>query len=325
VSARFFCRYNIRKELSLNQQNNINVNMKNKFVISGIGELLWDIFKDEKKLGGAPANFAYHVSALGHSGIIISRIGNDKTGREAVDFLKELNLNTGYIQVDDKKPTGTVVVEMDENNQPDYIIKEDVAWDFLEWNEKFNDLLSSADAICFGTLAQRNEITRQTILKFLETAGNKAVKILDINLRQSFYSEQIIRESLRLADILKLNTGELEVLSSLHQVNQKYNEKDLCRFFIDKYRLSLICLTKGEEGSLIINASSYNESPAFPYGVVDRVGAGDSFTAAMIILYLKGSTLSDISEYANKLASWVTSKKGGAPVYDSEIKKIMNI
>lgn len=299
--------------------------MGKNFTIAGIGELLWDIFKNEKKLGGAPANFAYHVSALGHNGIIISRIGNDKIGREAIDFLGELNLNTGYIQIDNNKPTGTVVVEMDDNNQPDYIIKEDVAWDFLEWSEKFNDFLISIDAICFGTLAQRNEITRQTILKFLKMANNKAVKILDINLRQNFYNEQIISESLKLADILKLNTGELEVLSKMHQINQKYSEKDLCKFLIDRYGLNLICLTKGEEGSLIINENSYHESPAFPYEVVDRVGAGDSFTAAMIMQYLKGSTLSDISEYANKLASWVTSKKGGTPVYDSEIKNIMKI
>ncbi|MHB1253852.1 MAG: carbohydrate kinase family protein [Candidatus Humimicrobiaceae bacterium] len=299
--------------------------MEKNFTIAGIGELLWDIFKNEKKLGGAPANFAYHVSALGHNGIIISRIGNDKIGREAIDFLGELNLNTGYIQIDSNKPTGTVVVEMDDNNQPDYIIKEDVAWDFLEWNKKINDILLSIDAICFGTLAQRNEITRQTILKFLKMANNKAVKILDINLRQNFYNEQIISKSLKLADILKLNTGELEVLSKMHQINQKYSEKDLCKFLIDKYGLNLICLTKGEEGSLIINENSYHESPAFPYEVVDRVGAGDSFTAAMIIQYLKGSALSDISEYANKLASWVTSKKGGTPVYDSEIKNIMKI
>jgi fructokinase len=299
--------------------------MEKKFTIAGIGELLWDIFNNEKKLGGAPANFAYHVSALGHNGIIISRIGNDEPGREAIDFLKELNLTTGYIQVDDNKATGTVVVEMDEDNQPDYIIKENVAWDFLEWSEKFNTLLTSVDAVCFGTLAQRNEVARQTILMFLKMVNNKALKILDINLRQSFYTGQIIKESLKLADILKLNTDELEALSDMLQINQKYSEKDLCRFLIDKYKLNLICLTRGEEGSLIINGDSYCQSPAFPYEVVDRVGAGDSFTAAMIIQYLKGNALSEINESANKLASWVTSNKGGTPVYDSIIKKIMNL
>ena len=299
--------------------------MEKKFTIAGIGELLWDIFDNEKKLGGAPANFAYHVSALGHNGIIISRIGNDEPGREAIDFLKELNLTTGYIQVDDNKATGTVVVEMDEDNQPDYVIKENVAWDFLQWSEKFNALLTSVDAVCFGTLAQRNEVARQTILMFLKMANNKALKILDINLRQSFYTGQIIKESLKLADILKLNTDELEALRDILQINKKYSEKDLCRFLIDKYRLNLICLTKGEEGSLIINDGSYCQSPAFPYEVVDRVGAGDSFTAAMIIQYLKGNTLSEINESANKLASWVTSNKGGMPVYDAVIKKIMNL
>ena len=160
---------------------------------------------------------------------------------------------------------------------------------------------------------------------FLKKANNKALKILDINLRQSFYSEEIIIESLKCSDILKLNTGELEALSDILQINQKYSEKDLCRFLIDRYKLKLICLTKGEEGSLIINDGSYCQSPAFPYEVVDRVGAGDSFTAAMIIQYLKGNTLSEINESANKLASWVTSNKGGMPVYDAVIKKIMNL
>jgi fructokinase len=299
--------------------------MEKKFIIAGIGELLWDIFKNVKKLGGAPANFAYHVSALGHEGIIISRIGNDELGREITYFLGKLNLDTGNIQVDNKKPTGTVVVKMDEHNQPVYIIKEEVAWDFLEWNKKINDMLSSVDAVCFGTLAQRNEITRQTILKFLKMVNKKAVKILDINLRQSFYNKQIIEESLKSADILKLNTGELEVLSSIFQINPKFSEKDACRFLIDKYSLNLISLTKGEEGSLILNDTSYCESPSFPYKVADRVGAGDAFTAAMIILYLKGKSLAEISEYANRLASWVTSQKGGTPVYDSAIKKTMNL
>ena len=299
--------------------------MEKKLVIAGIGELLWDIFKDEKKLGGAPANFAYHVSALGHKGIIISRIGNDQPGLEIIDFLKELNLDIGYIQADNQMPTGTVVVEMDENNQPEYIIKEKVAWDFLEWSEKLNGLLAPIDAVCFGTLAQRNESSRETISKFLKMVNNKAVKILDINLRQNFYSSQVIEESLKSADILKLNTGELEVLSGMLKINKKNSRKDLCRFLIDKYGLNLICLTKGEEGSLILNDKYCCESPAFPYEVADRVGAGDAFTAAMIVQYLKGSTLAEISEYANRLASWVTSKKGGTPVYDSVIKKIMNL
>jgi fructokinase len=299
--------------------------MEKKFIVAGIGELLWDIFKNVKKPGGAPANFAYHISALGHSGIIISRIGNDELGCEIIDFLEKLNLDTKNIQIDNRKPTGTVVVEMDEDNQPVYIIKEEVAWDFLEWSGKINDLLASIDAVCFGTLAQRNEESRQTILKFLKMVNRKAVKILDINLRQSFYSEQIIEESLKLADILKLNTDELNVLSNMFKINLKYSEKDICRFLIDKFSLSLLCLTKGEEGSLMLNGNSYCESPAFPYEVADRVGAGDAFTAAMIIQYLKGNTIAQISEYANRLASWVTSNKGGTPVYDSVIRRIMNL
>ena len=294
------------------------------FKIIGIGEILWDIFSNGRKLGGVPANFAYHVSALGHEGVVVSRIGNDELGKEIVDYLTELDFATDYIQVDKDKPTGVVKIKMDDENQPNYIIKEDVAWDFLGWNEKFNKLIKSVDAICFGTLAQRNEVSRETILKFLRETNNKAVKILDINLRQNFYNKRIIEESLRFSNILKLNTSELEILSELLEINKKYDEKDLCRFIISSYEVKLICLTKGEEGSMLIDENSSYESQVYPYEVADRVGAGDAFAAAIIVHFLKGDSLDVISGYANKLASWVTSKPDGMPIYNSDIISIMS-
>ena len=299
--------------------------MSKKFRIIGIGEILWDVFPTGKQLGGAPASFAYHVSAQGNEGIIISRIGNDELGNGVINCLKGVGLVTDYIQIDGNKPTGTVEVKIDDSNQPDYIIKEDVAWDFLEWSPDFKLLLKSVDAVCFGTLSQRNIVSRQTILKFLSGVKNDIVKILDINLRQNFFNEQVIEESLRLSDILKLNSSELEILGKLLEINEKYDEKDLCIFLISKYKIKLICLTKGEEGSILINENSFHESPAYPYLVVDRVGAGDAFTAAMIIQFLKGNSLDIINDYANKLASWVTSKSGGMPIYDSDIRNIMNL
>ena len=185
--------------------------MSKKFRIIGIGEILWDVFPVGKQLGGAPTNFAYHVSAQGHEGIIISRIGNDELGNEAINYLKGMRLVTDYIQFDKNRPTGTVEVRIDDSKQPDYIIKEGVAWDFLEWRPNFKMLLKSVDAVCFGTLAQRNTISRNIILKFLGSLENNTVKILDINLRQNFFNRQIIEESLRLSDILKLNRSELEI------------------------------------------------------------------------------------------------------------------
>jgi fructokinase len=299
--------------------------MKKVFKIAGIGEILWDILPGGKKLGGAPSNFAYHVSALGHKGVVVSRIGDDAYGKEIIYQLKELNLITNYIQIDKNKPTGVVEVKMDNTGQPDYIIKDCAAWDFIDWSEKFNILLKTVDAVCFGTLAQRNIISRSTILIFLKKINKNAVKVFDINLRQGFYNKQIIEESLKFANILKLNTGELGILSELFTINKKFNEKDKCRFLINNYALDLICLTKGEEGSILIDKNSFFESAAYPYKITDRVGAGDAFTAVMIINYLAGYSIDLISIFANKLASWVTSKDGAMPVYDPLIKKIMKL
>ena len=299
--------------------------MKKTFKIIGVGEILWDVFPNGKKLGGAPANFAYHVTALGHEGIIISRIGDDNYGKEIIEQLISLGLLTDYIQIDSEKETGVVEVQIDDKNQPHYIIKEDVAWDFIQWDSKFDSLVESADAICFGTLAQRSKVSRNTIINLLKKMNKDAVKVYDINLRQSFYNKNIIVDSLKLSDILKLNSDEIEVLRELLNISARYDEKEVCKFLIDSFDLSLICLTKGEEGSILFDKQNSYSSPSYPYKVADRVDAGDAFTAAVIVYYLEGEPIDVISVKANKLASWVTSKNGGTPVYDSEIKKIMNL
>ncbi|MCL4386335.1 MAG: carbohydrate kinase [Actinobacteria bacterium] len=299
--------------------------MKKIFKILGVGEILWDVFPNSKKLGGAPTNFAYHVCALGHEGIIVSRIGNDDYGREIIKQLINLGLITDYVQIDSERETGIVEVRIDEKNQPHYIIKEDVAWDFIQWDSKFDSLLETADAICFGTLAQRSKVSRNTILNLLEKINKNALKVYDINLRQSFYSKNIIIDALKLSDILKLNSEEIEIIRELLNINTKYDEKEICKFLINSFDLDLICLTKGEDGSILISEQSSYHSPSYPYKVADRVGAGDAFTAAVIVNYLKSEPIDAISVKANKLASWVTSKNGGTPVYDFEIKEIMNL
>lgn len=299
--------------------------MKKIFKVLGVGEILWDVFPSGKKLGGAPTNFAYHVSALGHEGVVVSRIGNDEYGREIIEQLISLGLATDYVQIDGDKETGVVEVCIDSNDQPSYIIKEDVAWDFLQWDNKLDTLLETTDAICFGTLAQRSRISRNTIITLLEKAERDTIKVYDINLRQSFYNKGIIADSLKLADIVKLNADEIELVRDLLNINSKYNEEDLCRYLIDGYDLKLICLTKGEGGSTLIDNQTTFHSPSFPYELADRVGAGDAFTAGVIVGYLNEEPIDIISTRANKLASWVTSKHGGTPVYDSEIKGIMNL
>jgi fructokinase len=290
--------------------------MDEKFTIIGLGELLWDIFPYGKKLGGAPANFTYHVSALGHNGIIVSRVGNDELGKEIIEKISDTKLNIGYIQTDKIHPTGTVEVIIDSNNQPDYIIRERVAWDFIEWQHSFSRLLGSAVAICFGSLAQRNDISRKTILEMLKKSRKVTEIVFDINLRQDYYDRNIIEDSLRLATILKLNNLELEVIKGLFGIVDKCSQEKFCHLLLNKYDLKLICLTKGEEGSILVNKTSTCRGDIFPYKVADRVGAGDAFAAAMIIEFLKGSSLEKISYKANRLASWVTSKEGGMPAYD---------
>jgi len=290
--------------------------MNKKFTVIGIGEILWDVFPHNKKLGGATANFAYHISAMGHNGIIVSRIGDDALGKEILDELSSKNLNTDFIQKDKINPTGTVKVIIDKNNQPDYIIKQDVAWDFIEWQDIKNNLYKSVDAICFGTIGQRSAVSRETIQRTVKEFSDFAEVVFDINLRQNYYDAVLINDSLNLATILKLNDHELEIVKNLFQINPKYDNEKSCRILLDKYNLKLISLTLGEEGSMLINEDSTYRGEIIEYKLADRVGAGDAFTAAMTIEFLKGSSLKEISSAANKLASWVTSKEGGMPDYE---------
>jgi len=290
--------------------------MDKKFTIIGAGAILWDIFPEDKKLGGAPANFAYHVYSLGHDGVIISRVGNDMLGKEIIKLLSGKKMNTSFIQIDEIYPTGTVEVVIDRNNQPDYINKEQVAWDFIEWQNSFISLLNKTDAICFGTIDQRNEVSRKTIINILKKAQKNTEIVYDVNLRQNYFNRKIIEESLKFATILKLNELELEIIKKLFKIDEKYNLEKSCHYLLQEYNLKLVCLTKGEEGSLLINKTSTFKGDIFPCKVVDRVGAGDAFTAAVIIQFLKGSSLEEISCRANNLASWVTSKEGGMPSYN---------
>ncbi len=290
-----------------------SMNTKREYIIVGLGELLWDIFLQGKCLGGAPANFAYHISALGHKGIIASRIGKGTLGKEIIDAIATLGLTREYIQIDLNHPTGTVDVRVDSNGHPKYTIAENVAWDFFEFDEKWKILAEKADAVCFGSLAQRSSESRETIIEFLRHTGKETVRIFDINLRQNFYSPEIITQSLKMSSILKLNDEELPILTDLLGYQKKESEEELCRLLIERYGLDLVCLTKGRNGSLLVNKRETVKHPGRKVTVIDTVGAGDAFTAALAIQYLKGSSLEGISEAANKLGSWVASQTGATP------------
>lgn len=277
-------------------------------IIVGIGEILWDLLPSGKELGGATANFAYHAFRLGAEGWAVSAIGDDLPGEEIISRLREKKLKT-IIEVTDK-PTGTVQVTLDDTGVPSYDILEDVAWDNIPFTDIMRDLAERADAICFGSLAQRMN-SRQTVRMFIQAAGAKALKIFDINLRQHYYGKDVIEESLQMADILKINDEELKVVKDMFGLEG--GEVKVCRSLIDSYGLRLVILTKGEAGSEVITMEEVMTRGAGKVNVVDTVGAGDAFTAAFTVCYLRGKSLSDCQRIASETAAYVCSNKGAMP------------
>lgn len=277
--------------------------------IIGLGEILWDMLPAGKQLGGAPANFAYHVCRLGGEGWAVSAIGKDANGQEIKDTLGSKKLNTLLSEVD--FPTGTVEVTLNEKGVPTYNIIEGVAWDNIPFTPEMEKLAESCAAVCFGSLAQRNSISRKSILKFIQSAPVDALKIFDINLRQHYYTKEIIQDSLAMADILKINDEELDIVSELIGFAGSSTEK--CRALISGFNLSLVILTKGAEGSDIVTMSEVLSHGAGDVEVVDTVGAGDSFTAAFTLSYLNGENLEAALKLASETAAYVCTKHGAMP------------
>jgi fructokinase len=281
-------------------------------LIVGLGELLWDLLPGGKQLGGAPANFAYHAAALGNRGVVASRVGADALGREARDRLRQSGLETAFVQEDPSHPTGTVLVELDPQGQPRYTIIENVAWDFLEWTPAWQELAAQAQAVCFGSLAQRAHQARATIRQFLLASRPEAVRIFDVNLRQSFYSAELLRQSLQLASIAKLNQDELPNVAQLLQLPGG-DAVTAARGLIETFGLQLVCVTRGAYGSVLVTAAEVDEHPGFPVTVVDTVGAGDAFTAGLVHAYLRQESLANIAALANRLGGWVATQAGAMP------------
>jgi fructokinase len=283
-----------------------------KRTIVGLGELLWDLLPSGKQLGGAPANFAYITNLLGDTGIPASRLGRDSLGDEALKKLAQLGLSNAFVQQDPSHPTGTVKVEIDSSGQPRFDISELVAWDFLEWTSSWQQLANEADAVCFGSLAQRSAPSRSTIRSFLQATRPEAVRIFDVNLRQHFYSASLLAESMKLASIVKLNHEELPRIMHLLE-HESSSEKESARRLLSSHDLRLVCVTRGSRGSLLISLDECSEHPGIKVKVADTVGAGDAFTAALVHGYLRGSSLAQINETANRVGAWVASQPGATP------------
>jgi len=299
-------------------------------IVVGLGELLWDLFPSGKQLGGAPANFAYTIALLGDSGVVASRVGDDRLGQEALWHLKSCALDVSRIQRDLAHPTGTVKVEVDSRGQPEYQITENVAWDFMEFSEDWIALARSAHAVCFGSLAQRNSVSRATIRAFLSALPSFAIGIFDVNLRQSFFSPQMLRDSLRHAKVLKLNHEEFPRFLDLLQCPLKnsaravsapsgYSDVPAARWLCREFGMRLVCITRGPNGSVLVTPESHNEHPGFSVKIADTVGAGDAFTATLVHHALRGSSLATMNAAANRMGAWVASQEGAMPPADPAI------
>lgn len=284
--------------------------MKKRVV--GLGEVLWDLLPHGACLGGAPANFAYITTLMGDQGIVASCIGEDSRGIDALRRLEELGLDIDHVQTDREHPTGTVNVKLDAGGQAQFEIAQPVAWDFLRWTLDWERLAQSADAVCFGSLAQRSETSRCTVRKFLAATSPETVKVFDANLRQSHYSRDILAESMKLADIVKFNEDELPKIMRLCEFPHK-DERNSAQRLIKEFDLEIVCVTRGGKGSLLLRGDEVNEHRGFKVRVADTVGSGDAFTAGLVHEYLHGASLNLMNEVANLVGAWVASEVGAMP------------
>ena len=281
--------------------------MKNTIV--GLGEILWDVFPERKVLGGAPANFAYHISQFGFQGHAVSAIGKDLLGKEILASLEKKNLNYLIEQTD--FPTGEVKVKLDNWGVPQYEICEGVAWDNIPFTPAMENLAKQTQVVCFGSLAQRHEVSRNTIHAFLDTMPKDSLKIFDINLRLNYYTKEIVESSLEKADILKINDEEVVKIAQLFDWNAP--EKEVCKHLLEKYHLDILILTKGTEGSWVLTPKEESFLPTPKITIADTVGAGDSFTAAFIASHLHGRCLVASHQLAVEVSAYVCQQHGAMP------------
>lgn len=285
--------------------------------VVGLGELIWDLLPDGKQLGGATTNFAYISRLLGNRSIVASRVGDDVLGREALVRLARMGILTDYLQVDHAHPTGTVGVQIDARGEAHYAMNEDSAWDYLEWNDEWKELSRTTDVVCFGTMAQREPRARETIIRFVESTRPNALRIFDVNLRHAFFTAEMLARSLELATIAKLNTEELAKISGMLGLDAD-DDATLARQMLRKFEIELVAITRGEKGSLLISEDEEIDHHGFQVEVVDTIGAGDAFGAALAHFYRRQAPLNFISEAANKMGSWVATQVGATPGANEE-------
>ncbi|MDD6124119.1 MAG: carbohydrate kinase [Bacteroidales bacterium] len=290
--------------------------MKN--IVVGMGEALWDILPEGKKIGGAPANFAYHVSQFGLDSCVVSAVGNDPLGKEIIDNLTSKGVNHHINEV--PYPTGTVQVEIDQAGIPQYDIKENVAWDNIPYTASLKELAENTRAFCFGSLAQRNVVSRETIYSYLDAMPqtDETLVVFDVNLRQGFYSKEILCSSMQRCNILKINDEELVTVSRMFGY-PGIDLQDKCWILLGKYNLKMLILTCGINGSYVFTPGRVSYQPTPKVEVADTVGAGDSFTAAFIASILRGKSVAEAHQVAVATSAFVCTKNGAMPILPAEI------
>jgi fructokinase len=289
--------------------------MKN--LIIGLGEALWDMLPEGKKLGGAPANFAYHAGQFGLDTVAISALGEDKLADETIEALEQNGLK--YLMPRVPYATGTVQVTLTGEGIPTYEIKENVAWDNIPFNDEIKAAAKNCRAVCFGSLAQRNIVSRQTIQQFLDATPEDCIKICDINLRQQFFSKEILEESFKRCNILKINDEELVVVTRMFGY-QELDDAKICEKMVKEYNLQMLVLTCGTNGSHVFTADgkhSFQQTPKVE--VADTVGAGDSFTGSFCAAILNGKPVEEAHRIAVEVSAYVCTQNGAMPKYPAEL------
>jgi fructokinase len=302
--------------------------LREPHLILGIGELLWDVLPEGPRLGGAPGNFTVMAGRLGNHAAILSRIGRDDLGRKAVDRLDPLPADTSFLEVDPAHETGRVTVAF-EDGQPHYTIHQPAAWDFLELTDEWIQLAERADAICFGSLAQRSHASRQTIQTLAAQTSSTCVRVFDVNLRAPFYSGEVIQESLELATVMKMNDAEVPLVLGLLglQASEDSGAEQLRlgaeRLLSEFPTLQMVAVTCGGHGSLLVTRDEWHQHPGIPVKVADTIGAGDAFTAAMTHYLLRGADLATLNEAGNRWGGWVASQSGAMPALPDAVRAEM--
>ncbi|BCS84706.1 MULTISPECIES: carbohydrate kinase family protein [Prevotella] len=288
----------------------------NRYVV-GLGEALWDVLPEGKKLGGAPANFSFHASQFDLNSVAVSALGEDALAEETIKQLEEKDLKYEMPRV--PYPTGTVQVELDTDGVPTYDIKENVAWDNIPFTKSIENIARNTRAVCFGSLAQRNVVSRETIQKFLDVTPTDCIKIFDINLRQQFYTKEVIQDSLKRCNMLKINDEELVIIGRMFGY-PGLDIENKCFLILGKYNLDILVLTCGVNGSYVFTPGKVSYQPTPKVEVADTVGAGDSFTGSFCAAILSGKSVEEAHKLAVNVSAFVCTQNGAMPALPKKFK-----